>query len=288
MKRQADTRGSTLAANGAPPAEATCFYEGNVMHQRLKPVGHRFDYRVFSLAIDVDRLDEADRQSRLFSVNRANLLSFREIDHTRNPSVTVAEHARTLLRDAGVETPAARILLVCYPRVFGIVFNPLAVYYAYDAEGALIGLIYEVRNTFGERHIYTLPVRDGELSESGLRQEADKVFHVSPFIAMNMRYHFRMLPPGEEIRWRILETDPDGPLLSATFSGVRRALTTKSILALSVRVPFLPVRILGGIHWEALKLWVKGMAYIPRPAKSPAPSTATLRAPVQTLAEAGE
>lgn len=257
------------------------------MHQRLKPVGHRFDYRVFSLAIDVDRLAEADRMSPLFSVNRANLLSFHESDHTRGEAESVAAHARARLAEAGIAA-AARILLVCYPRVFGLVFNPLAVYYAYDADDRLIGMIYEVRNTFGERHIYTLPVTDGEMSAAGLRQSADKLFHVSPFIAMNMRYHFRMLPPGEEIRWRILETDPDGPLLSATFSGVRRALCTPSILALSARVPLLPLRILGGIHWEALKLWLKGVTYIPRPARPAPPAASEPVSDENLLARAGK
>lgn len=255
--------GADLRANGPAPDAAACLFDGTVMHQRLKPFGHRFTYRVSSLMVDLDRLGEAKALSPLFSVNRFNWVSFHEKDHLDGAEADLAAVARERFRAGGVVTPLVRILLVCYPRVFGKVFNPLAVYYGYDAQGVLRGLTYEVRNTFGGLHRYVCPVEDGMVSEAGLRQQADKVFRVSPFVEMNMRYHFRMLPPGREIRWRILETDPEGPLLSATFSGRMRALDTANLLALCGRISVLPITILGGIHWEALKLWIKGAKFIP-------------------------
>ena len=273
--------GVSVARNGTPPDAPAVLYGGDVMHQRMKPFGHRFQYRVFSLSVDLDRLEEAGRLSALFSVNRRNLVSFHEEDHAEGGSLR--SHVDKLLAHACVERPA-KILLVCYPRIFGYVFNPLSVYYAYDKNDTPIALIYEVRNTFGERHSYVCPVEHGEISESGIRQSCDKLFYVSPFIGTGMRYHFRMLPPGREIRWRILETDAEGPLLSATFSGQQRPLKSRTLGFLLAAIPFLPFKIMAGIHWEALKLWLKGAIYIRRPPPPPPVSVKT----ASRLAEAAE
>ncbi len=277
----ASSYGVSLTRNGPPPDAAAVVYVGNVMHQRMKPFGHRFQYRVFSLSIDLDRLEEANGQSALFSVNRSNLVSFHEEDHAADGKLR--SHADRLLADACVERPA-KILLVCYPRIFGYVFNPLSVYYAYDDRDALIALIYEVRNTFGERHSYVCPVEENEIFESGLRQTCDKLFYVSPFIDIGMRYHFRMLPPGQEIRWRILETDAEGPLLAATFAGWKNPLTGRTLGYLLTAIPFLTIKIMAGIHWEALKLWLKGAIYVRRP---PPPPPVSVK-PASRLAEAAE
>ncbi|WP_416066044.1 DUF1365 domain-containing protein [Rhizobium sp. ZK1] len=273
--------GVSVTRNGPPPEAPAVLYVGDVMHQRMKPFGHRFRYRVFSLSIDLDRLEEANGQSVLFSVNRSNLVSFYEEDHAVGGKLR--SYADRLLADACVERPA-KILLVCYPRILGYVFNPLSVYYAYDNRDALIALIYEVRNTFGERHSYVCPVEENEVFESGLRQTCDKLFYVSPFIGVGMRYHFRMLPPGQEIRWRILETDAEGPLLAATFSGRKKPLASWTLGYLLTAIPFLTIKIMAGIHWEALKLWLKGAIYVRRP---PPPPPISVK-PASRLAEAAE
>lgn len=254
------------AATGAPAS----LYVGDVMHQRMKPVGHRFRYKVFSLLIDLDRLEEAGRLSPLFSVNKANLVSFFETDHLRGASArSLRDHIDTLLSNAGLGERAARIALACYPRIFGQVFNPLSVYYAYGGDGALVALVYEVRNTFGENHTYVCKVEPGEISPAGIRQSRSKIFYVSPFIEMGLRYHFRMNAPDQSLKWRILETDRLGPLLAATYNGRRRRLSTGAILACLLQFPLLTWKIVGGIHYEALKLWLKGMRYVPRPAPPP-------------------
>lgn len=258
-----------------PPADAAVLYAGKVMHARLKPVVHRFTYSVFSLLIDLDRLDEANRMSGLFSVNRANLVSFREADHFDGEASSLRAYADDLLAEAGLGEPAARILLACYPRVLGYVFNPLSVFYAYAEDNRLLAMIYDVHNTFGERHSYVFLVEDDAVSPAGIRQACDKVFHVSPFIPMAMRYRFRMLPPGDTMRWRILETDAEGPLLSATYSATRRPLTSASIAGLMARMPGLTWKIIAGIHFEALRLWMKGVRYIPHPAPPPTVSFET-------------
>lgn len=249
---------------------AACLYAGDVMHQRMKPVGHRFRYKVYSLLIDLDRLKETDRLSPLFSVNRANLMSFHESDHLRGAAQTsLRTHIDALLSDAGLDQPAARIELACYPRIFGQVFNPLSVYYAYEARGQLVALVYAVRNTFGEHHTYVCKIEAGDITPAGIRQSRSKLFYVSPFIEMEARYNFRMSVPGEQIKWRILQTDVSGPLLSATYNGARKALKTQTILACLLQIPLLPLKIVGGIHYEALRLWLKGVRYVPRPAPPP-------------------
>jgi len=244
--------------------EAAALYFGEVMHARLKPMGHRFSYRVMSLLIDLDRLGDADRLSPLFAVNRAALYSFHESDHGTRDGSSLRAYAQARAAEHGVDLRGGRALLLCYPRLFGYTFNPLSVYFCYRADGSLALLIYEVRNTFGEIHPYVLPVRAGDVSAAGVRQQQDKLFYVSPFVGMAMHYRFRISPPGEQVKLRILETDRDGPLLAATFIGRHRALTTRALLRAFVALPLVTVKIVAAIHWEALRLWLKGARLVPR------------------------
>ena len=271
-------RASTLADNGAPPAEAGTLYTGEVMHQRLKPFGHRFTYSVFSLLVDVDRLDELDRASRLLAVNRRGLVSFKESDHVEREGETLRQFADRLLAQAGLEQPAARVLLLAYPRILGYVFNPISVYFVYDDAGELLALIYAVRNTFGERHSYVAPVLPGEASPAGIRQTRAKLFHVSPFVGMDARYDFRVLPPGKVVRLRIHESEEGTPLLAATFIGDARPLTDASLATCLMRFPFMTLKVMAGIHWEALKLWLKGARFHRSP---PPPASASFGDPRQ-------
>ena len=247
------------------PDEAAALYFGDVMHARLKPMGHRFTYRVMSLLIDLDRLDEADRLSPLFSVNRAGLYSFQEADHGERDGSSLRAYAGRCAASRGIDLTGGRVTLLCYPRLFGYTFNPLSVYFCYLADRTLALMIYEVRNTFGDIHPYVLKVQPGDISPAGLRQEQDKLFYVSPFIGMTMHYRFRISPPGEDVKLRILETDRDGPLLAATFAGRRRPLTSAALLRSFAALPLLTFKIIAAIHWQALRLWIKGARLVPRP-----------------------
>jgi DUF1365 family protein len=251
------------------PAPAALYF-GEVMHARLKPKPHRFSYRVMNLLIDLGRLDDADRMSPLFAVNRRGLYSFHEKDHGPRDGSSLRDYALGCADKHGIDLGGGRVLLLCYPRLLGFTFNPLSVYFCYRADGELALLIYEVRNTFGEIHPYVLPVRPGEMTAAGLRQEQDKRFYVSPFVEMATRYRFRITPPDDGVRLRILETDCDGPLLSATFSGRRRALTTLGLLRSFVALPLVTLKIVAAIHWEALRLWLKGVRLVPRSDTAPA------------------
>lgn len=253
-----------MVTTGLPTSDAASLYFGDVMHARLKPMGHRFSYRVVSLLIDLDRLDEANRQSALFGVNRAALYSFHEKDHGPRDGSSLRTYAERCAAAHGVDLRRGRVELLCYPRLLGYGFNPLSVYFCHGADGRLALVIYEVRNTFGEIHPYILPVRAGELNISGLRQQQDKLFYVSPFIPMAMRYLFRVLPPSDTVKLRILETDHDGPLLAATFNGRRRALTSPALLRSFFALPLVSLKIMAAIHWEALRLWLKGARLVPR------------------------
>ncbi|HSZ96600.1 MAG TPA: DUF1365 domain-containing protein [Bradyrhizobium sp.] len=248
--------------------DAAALYVGDVMHARLKPVGHRFSYRVMSLLIDLDRLEVADRQTRLFGVNRRALYSFHEADHGDRDGSSLRLYAQRCAAEHGIDLTGGRVLLLCYPRLFGYTFNPLSVYYCYRADGQPALLIYEVRNTFGDIHAYVLPVTRGDISPAGIRQTQDKRFYVSPFVEMAMRYHFRVMLPQDRVKLRILETNSEGPLLSATFNGQRRILTTRELLRSFFSLPLVTLKIIAAIHWEALRLWLKGVRPVPRPGKT--------------------
>jgi uncharacterized protein len=256
-------------ASFKPPLAAAALYDGQVMHARMKPKAHRFNYSVYSLMIDITRLNEAQKQSKLFSVGRFNLLSFHEKDHGPCDGSSLANHAKKLWSAAGLTADIKRILLICYPRVLGYTFNPISVYFGYDAQDQLTGVIYEVRNTFGEMHTYVAPVLAGELNEAGVRQTRDKLFYVSPFMDMPMTYKFRLKPPTEDCALRILEDDATGPILAASFFGHYKDLKAATILSAFIRIPLLPIKIVGGIHFEAVRLWFKGIRFFSRPEAPP-------------------
>jgi uncharacterized protein len=274
---------SSMADNGPPPKAAATLYVGEVMHARLKPFRHRFAYKVFSLLIDIDRLGEAGRLTPLLAVNRPGFCSFRESDHVERKGESLRAYADRLLANVGLGCRASRILLLTCPRILGHVFNPISVYFAFDDHDQPVALVYDVRNTFGQRHAYVAPVASGEVGPAGIRQSRDKVLHVSPFIDMEARYHFRMLPPGKVVRMRIHETLAGEPLLAATFAGEARPLDTATLAGCLLKFPLLTWKIVAGIHWEALKLWLKGAKFHP----SPAPTDARDRGAAAAL-EPGE
>lgn len=264
-------------------AAAAVLYFGDVMHARLKPMGHRFSYRVMSLLIDLDRLEEADQQSKLFGVNRPALYGFHESDHGERDGSSLRGYAQRSAAAHGIDLSGGRVVLLCYPRLLGYTFNPLSAYFCHRADGELALIIYEVRNTFGDIHSYALPVRPHQVSAASIRQQQDKLFYVSPFIDMAMRYHFRVSPPGRSVKLRILETDAEGPLLAATFNGRRRELTTAALLRSFFSLPLVTLKIMAAIHWEALRLWIKGARLVPRPVPRPAPRLAPHPARTNTV-----
>ncbi len=263
--------------------EAGHLYFGPVMHQRMQPFGHRFEAKVFSLLIDLDRLEDVFEGIPFAAVDKPALVSFQQKDHGPEDGSSLRAHADMLFERAGRERPA-RLFLLCYPRVLGYTFNPLSIYYAFNASGGLTGLLYEVRNTFGDKHIYVAPLEANEMSVAGVRQERKKVFFVSPFLGFDLNYRFRLTEPGASLAVRILEVDDaDVPVFAATFHGQRRPLTLASLARASLAVPLLGLNVVARIHWQALRLWAKGADFHHRP---PAPAPASY--PARTVGPVGE
>lgn len=259
--------------NPVPPEPSVTLYAGEVMHHRLRPKRHRFVYKVYSTLVDLDRRHEIGGLSRFLSHNRWNLFSIHDKDHGPADGGDLRSWADNLFHEAGLEKRPFRIMLLCYPRIFGAVFNPLSVYFAYDEKNRLVGVIYEVRNTFGERHSYVATVKKGELTASGLRQSRKKLFYVSPLMDMDMRYHFHLKPPGDAIAVRILETDAAGPFLVATFHGTAQLVSSRTLAQQAIRVPFQTFKVVAAIHYEALRIWLKGVRLRDRPVAPPRHST---------------
>ncbi len=249
--------------------EDACLYVGRVMHHRLQPKTHRFVYRVFTVLFDIDRLDELDRRLRFFSVERANLFSFRYADHGPRNGQPLRLWVEAELEKAGMTTRPATIRLLAMPRFLGYAFNPLSLYYCYDAAGRAFAIIYEVKNTFGEQHAYVLAIDDDAASRGVVRQQCDKNFYVSPFIEAKAAYRFRLNLPKDRLQVLIREQIESGLLLIATLTGERRALTDGELLRQALRHPFLTQKVIATIHIQALKLWLKGIRLQPRASKEP-------------------
>ena len=247
---------------------SSALYEGLVLHRRFGQVEHKLRYRMTMALLDLDELDGLDSNLRLFSRNRFNLFSFHDRDHLpkgASPGASLRAIVEAELAAAGLDLSGGAIRLLSLPRILGHAFNPLSVYFCHAADGRLGALLYEVNNTFGQRHSYLIPVDDaGE--GAAVTQSCKKVFYVSPFLDMDLRYDFRILPPGERLSIAVDGTRGSVRTITASFAGERRAFTDAALLKTFLGHPLLSLSVVAGIHWEALKLWSKGVRLRARPA----------------------
>jgi uncharacterized protein len=237
-------------------------YVGSVMHRRFRPVRRRFEYRVFWLILDLDRLPEMTHGLKLMSVERFNLLSFHARDHADGRDGSLRHKVAALATAAGFVADG-RMLLMTMPRVLGYVFNPISVFFCHDARDRLTAIVWEVSNTFGGRHSYVIGIGDADAMVQ--RQRCRKELHVSPFIGMDIEYRFRLVRRGGRLTIGIADHDRDGLLMSAAMTAERRPLTDRGLLAAFVRMPFETVKVTAAIHWEALQLWLKGARFLNGP-----------------------
>jgi len=245
-------------------------YVGAVMHRRVRPRPHRLRYRVFWMLLDLDEIGDLPRWLWMFSHNRFNAASFYDTDHGDGSRRPLRQQIERHLRQAGIDTEGGVIRLLCMPRVFGYGFNPLSVYFCHCRDDSLAAIVYEVHNTFGERHSYLIPVQK---ADGAIDQRCKKSFYVSPFIAMDMTYEFRIALPDERVNLAIRTVDQDGLLLAAALTGDRVALTDAALLRALLAYPLLTLKVIGAIHWQALRMWLKGFRLHGRPNPPPVPVT---------------
>lgn len=234
----------------------SAIYAGDVVHARTRPRRHRLHYRVFSLLLDLDELGGLSQRLRLFGHNRPAVFSFWDKDHGDGSTGTLRAWVERQLCNAGLDLAHPTIEVLCYPRLWGYVFNPLTVYFCRDGGGILRAILYEVSNTFGERMTYAIAVTG---PAGVVRQRAPKLHYVSPFVPMDARYDFLIRPPAERVTIRIDEADDDGHLLRAVFSGRRKALSDQALFSLLLAYPLMSLKVTAAIHFEALRLWLKGV-----------------------------
>ena len=237
----------------------SCIYNGSVIHKRFKPKEHFFKYKVFSLFIDLSELNELNDKLKFFSLNKFNLISFYEKDHGERDGSSLINWVKLNLNINNISTENIKIKLLCYPRILGYVFNPLSIFFIYDNNENLISILYEVKNTFGEQHTYVFKV-EGE--NKSIQNNCSKKFHVSPFIEMNCNYFFRILHPGENLSVIIDQHDQEGKILFASQDGKRSDLTSKNLMNSYLKHPLMTFKIILAIHFEAFKLWIKGIKFV--------------------------
>ena len=238
---------------------ANAIFKGKLIHRRYLPVRHELAYEVADVLVDVDRLDELNSSSWLIGHNRKRLFSIDDKNHGLGDGTSIAAHLRKLFATLELDAPIKRIFMLCYPAVLGKVFNPLTVYFGLGADGRWLGVVYEVSNTFGQRHAYVLPVEDGN------RQRADKCFYVSPFNKVEGEYRFSIERTAGALRLNIALFEQDKLKFTARFEGQETPLTDRALIRGLMRLALQPMKVWGAIHWEAIKLYIKGLRPTTRP-----------------------
>jgi hypothetical protein len=255
----------------------SALYTGSVSHRRFSPKPHKLRYAMFQLLLDLDEASLLARRLHLFSVNRFNLFSHHDRDHGEGRPGALRAWVDETLADAGMPIRGGRVLLLCMPRMLGHVFNPLSIYYCYRPGGELMAMIYEVNNTFGQRHCYVIEVND---TDGVIRHSCPKALHVSPFMDMTMTYDFELSEPGQTIRTAVSGRDAHGDLIIATaFAGVRRELTEGALIRALFGYPLLTLKVVAAIHLEAARLWFKGLELRPSPPPPEPVTVVTARRP---------
>ncbi len=234
----------------------SCIYNGDVTHTRFKPVKHFLKYNTFSFLIDLDELEKLSKNNLMFSYNKFNIFSFYDKDHGERNGKSLKQWVIDKLKIFKINSNINKIRLLCYPRIFGYVFNPLSIFYCYE-NNTLKAVFYEVKNTFNEQHTYIF-----KANENGkIEQSCKKKFYVSPFMDMNTFYDFKLLNPEEKLFVSIRQTDQKGIILTAVQTGKRKVFNFKQLLINFFKYPLMTFKIIAAIHFEAFLLWKKGAIY---------------------------
>ena len=274
MERFAETmalEGDDLPRSAGKPDQPigrlpeTGIYWGGIMHNRFSPKKHFFTYPIFIFSMDLDELGEWDRRLTLFGHNRFSLYSLRDGDHLGAPAAGIKANVISLLRERGFSGEVEKVFMVTQFRVLGQVFNPVTFYYCYS-HGRPVAHVAEVNNTFHQRHCYAFfgagMTREGREAASF---RAEKVFYVSPFVEMEMTYHFRFNPLNEKLGVFIDDYRDGKPVLKTNITGAWTPMGDWPLLKSFLKIPFMSAWVIAWIHWQALKLWIKKVPRVFRP-----------------------
>ena len=234
----------------------SCIYNGVVTHQRFKPVKHTLKYKTFSLLIDLDELELLSNKISIFSLNKFNVFSFYNKDHGLRDGSFLKDWVIENLRKFNISSQITKVKLLCYPRIFGYVFNPLSIFYCYNNK-KLKAIFYEVKNTFNEQHTYIFKAN----GKDKISQNCKKKFYVSPFMNMSTYYNFKLLNPSKKLFISIKQTDKIGKILTAIQTGERKRFNFSQLISNFFKYPLMTLKIITAIHFEALLLWKKGAKY---------------------------
>jgi len=216
------------------------------------------------LLIDLSEIDLLNKNLKIFSYNKFNIISFFNKDHGPRDGSSLKNWVVNNLKKNNIETNDIQIKILCYPRIFGYVFNPLSVFYIYDKNSDLISILYEVKNTFGGQHTYIFKIKK---EQNLIQHMCKKKFHVSPFIQMNCVYFFRLLKPGNKISVIIDVQDPEGKILYTSQDGIKSELNNNNLITSYLKHPLMTFKIIMAIHFEAFKLWIKRIKLIKKDIK---------------------
>ncbi|MDE2142798.1 MAG: DUF1365 domain-containing protein [Elusimicrobia bacterium] len=245
----------------------SALYEGEVRHRRFAPKAHAFSYTLFMAYLDLAELDAVFQGRWLWSSSRPALARFRRHDHFGDPTVPLDESVRALVEEKTGRRPEGPIRLLTHLAYYGWCFNPVSFYYCFDREGVRVEtVVAEVSNTpWLERHCYVLDRRDSETDGDALRFRRRKEFHVSPFMDMDQEYAWAFRDPGERLTMHMENHEHGGKIFDATMTLERREITGPALASALARWPFMTLGVVGAIHWQALKLWAKGLPVFTHP-----------------------
>ena len=237
----------------------SCIYSGLIIHKRFKPKKHFFSYKTFSLLIHLNEIQDLGKKINFFSYNKFNILSFYDVDHGGRDGKNLLDWVKKKLKKSKININDGKIKLLCYPRFFGYVFNPLSIFYCFNKKGRLKAILYEVKNTFNEQHTYIFKINKPSYLA---KHSCKKKFYVSPFIKMKTFYNFRLSNPGKNLNVLIKQSDMSGILLIASQSGKKIQLNSQNLLYQFLKNPFMSFKVIMAIHFEAARLWIKGVKVV--------------------------
>lgn len=245
----------------------SCIYEGQVRHTRTTPVGHTFDYRLFMMYLDLDELPTLFDKRWFWSASRPALARFRRQDHIGDPAQTLADAIRDLVERETGRRPAGPIRLLTNLSYFGYCFNPVSFYYCFSADGEYVeSIVAEVNNTpWGERETYVQVCDDSR--KRSWRFHPKKKMHVSPFMPMEVDYHWALSRPGDELGVYMSTSTDNKRVFNASMLLQKRPINGVNLASVLLRFPLMTMKIMFAIHWQALRLWIKGSPFIEHPGK---------------------